>query len=359
MTFDRNMPFNDLPHLPPSSDCETKPILRKTIAANRALAELKSKCRLIPNEFVLLNNLALLEAKASSEIENIFTTHDKLFRADVLNETQLDPVTKEVTRYRQALWNGVEAIRNRPLNTNSLIEIVQTIKQNTSGIRSTPGTKIATPSGEIIYTPPEGESVIRSLLKNLEDFIHADDMIDPLIKMALIHYQFEAIHPFSDGNGRTGRILNIIYLMHVGLLGAPVLFLSGYIIKHRSDYYQRLLNITEVGAWEDWVIYMLDAVEETSIETGNAIDAIEAAIQKAAQLVKENEPGIYSRDLIDLIFKHAYCRIDDLVESRLISTRQTASQYLKKLENLGILEHFKMGRGLIYVNKGLIEILKK
>ena len=261
MTFDKNKPYDDLPLLPPRRDVETKLILKKTIKANKALVELKSKGNIIPNQNILLDTLTLIEAKDSSEIENIFTTHDQLYQISFLGEDKCDPATKEVSRYRHALWHGIKLLKQRPLSTNLFIELVQIIKENNAHIRCTPGTKIANSSGKVIYTPPEGENIIRTKLANLEQFIHKDDDIDPLIKLAIIHYQFEAIHPFSDGNGRVGRIINLLYLLEQGLLETPVLFLSRYFIENRKGYYEGLKNITEKEDWESWILYILDAVE--------------------------------------------------------------------------------------------------
>lgn len=239
MVFSPDKPFNDLPLLPPKAEIETKETLKKTISAGRALAELKGLGETIPNQAILVNSIILQEAKASSEIENIVTTHDALFRAFSANTTQIDSATKEVLRYREALWQGFSSLKSRTLlTTNFFIRIVQAIRANKAGIRNTPGTKVVNAAtGEVVFTPPEGEEIIRNKLKNLEDYIHAEDTIDPLIKLALIHYQFEAIHPFSDGNGRTGRILNILYMTSQHLLDLPVLFLSKYIIEKKSDYY--------------------------------------------------------------------------------------------------------------------------
>ncbi len=235
MTFDPLKPFNNLPLLPPKADVETKAVLRKAIAAGRALAELKGLGETIPNQSMLINTLILQEAKASSEIENIITTNDALFKAFTAASQQFDPATKEVLRYREALWEGYNDLKKKPvLTTNLFIKIVRTIKQTDAGIRNLPGTVIGNQrTGQVIFTPPQGEAIIREKLKNLEDFIHADDELDPLVKLALIHYQFEAIHPFFDGNGRTGRIINILYLVREGLLDLPVLYLSKAIIDRR------------------------------------------------------------------------------------------------------------------------------
>lgn len=267
MSFDRERPYNDLPMLPPPGvELETKSVLKKSIAANRELAELKGAGDVIPNQDILISSIVLQEARLSSEIENIFTTNDEMYRAaspDLF--AAADPHTKEVIRYREALWHGFQRLRERPLTTNLFIELMQLIKQTDDGIRRVPGTKIGNSrTGETIYTPPDGEGRLRDLLGNLETFLHADDGLDPLVKLAAAHYQFEAIHPFTDGNGRTGRIVNILYLVEQGLLELPVLYLSHYIIKNKSAYYDGLRRVTEEGAWEEWILYVLNAIETTA-----------------------------------------------------------------------------------------------
>jgi len=242
MSFNPLKPYNDLPLLPPKVEVETKVVLKKAISAGRTLAELKGLGDTIPNQSMLINTLVLQEARASSAIENIVTTNDALFKAFTAGSPQVDPATKEVLRYREALWEGFNALKKKPiLTSNVFIKIVQIIKQNEQGIRKAAGTVVGNPrTGEVFFTPPKGESIIREKLKNLEEFIHAEDNIDPLIKLALIHYQFEAIHPFYDGNGRTGRIVNILFLVMKGLIELPVIYLSKYIIEHKSEYYRLL-----------------------------------------------------------------------------------------------------------------------
>ena len=236
------------------------------------------------------------------------------------------------------------------------IEIAETIKQQKLGIRRIPGTKIATTHGEVIYTPPEGESVIRDKLANLEKFIHENDAWDPLIKMAIMHYQFEAIHPFIDGNGRTGRIINILFLVENNLLDSPILFLSHYILKNKQAYYEGLKRVTEAGAWENWIFYMLDAIEITAIETLDSITKIRASIEHTQKLVQEKAPKIYSKDLVEIIFQHPYCKIQFLEQAG-IAKRQTASHYLNTLETLGILHSVKSGVERYFINQSLIQIL--
>ncbi len=361
MVFSPDKPFNDLPLLPPKAEIETRAVLKKTIPATRALAELKGLGKTIPNQAILVNSIILQEAKASSEIENIITTHDALFQAFSAKTTQFDPATKEVLRYREALWEGFSSLNDRPLlTTNLFIRIVQTIRANKAGIRNTPGTKVANAAtGEVVFTPPEGEDIIRDKLKNLEDYIHAEDTIDPLVKLALIHYQFEAIHPFSDGNGRTGRILNILYLTSNQLLDLPVLYLSKYIIEHKSDYYRLLRGVTEHQEWDPWILYLLDAVEQTAIHTRDKILAIRELLIKTLEITKERLPSrVYSKDLIELLFHQPYTKAQFLVDAG-IAERKTAANYLKEIEKIGVLQNRKVGRENLYLNKELFEILSK
>jgi Fic family protein len=361
MAFDPLKPYNDLPLLPPSKNIETNAILKKAISAGRALAELKGLGATIPNQAILVNSIILQEAKASSEVENIITTHDALFRAFSAKTSKIDPATKEVLRYREALWLGFNALQKRPLlTTNLFIRIVQTIRGNQAGIRNTPGTKIANAAtGEVVFTPPEGVALIREKLKNLEEYIHEEDGVDPLIKLALIHHQFEAIHPFSDGNGRTGRILNILYLLYKGLLDLPVLYLSKYIIEQKSDYYRHLRSVTQDGEWEAWILYMLEAVEKTALHTRNKIIAIRDLMAETLQFAKENLPArVYSKDLIELLFHQPYTKVQFLVRAG-IAERKTAADYLKALERIGTLQIYRMGKENLYLNKKLFDTLSK
>jgi Fic family protein len=358
MVFDRNRPFNESPLLPPETDLESKAILKKAIAANRELAELKGAGDAIPNQAILVNSIVLQEARLSSEIENIVTTTDALYKATDEDPSKIDHATKEVLRYREALWHGFENLKARPLSTNLFIELVRIIKQTDLGIRKVPGTKIAGNRGDIVYTPPEGESLLRDLLANFESFMHADDGIDPLVKLAVLHYQFEAIHPFTDGNGRTGRIINILYLAERELLKIPVLYLSHFIIQNKTDYYAGLRLVTEKNAWEQWILYMLDAIAATARQTRIKIFRIRDAMNSAQELARTKAPKIYSKDLIELIFEMPYCKIRFL-EQRGLAKRQTAAVYLKTLEDIGLLQSLKVGREVYYLNAPLIAILKE
>lgn len=358
MPFDRNHPYNDLPLLPPAAELETKAVLKQAIAANRVLANLRGLAAQIPNQGVLINSIVLQEARLSSEIENIVTTNDELYRADADPEGKTDPHTKEVLRYRQALNFGFRELANRPLTTNLFIDIVRIIKEVELGVRRVPGTALKNAHGEVIYTPPEGEVIIRDKLSNLEQFIHAEDELDPLVKMAVMHYQFEAIHPFEDGNGRTGRILNLLYLVEHGLLDIPVLFLSRYIIANRAEYYEGLRGVTERQEWEAWVLYMLRAVESTAQQTFDQVTRIRELMEQVREQVQRQAPAIYSKDLIEVIFKQPYTKIQFLVDSG-IAKRQTASTYLQTLASLGLLRPNKQGREMYYINDALFaELLK-
>jgi Fic family protein len=357
--MDRNQPFNDLPLLPPKVEIETTAVLKKAIAANRKLAELKGLVNSIPNQSILINGIVLQEARLSSEIENIVTTNDELYRAAADEKLTADPHAKEILRYRQALWHGYNTIKTKPLSTNLFIEIVKIIKGQDISIRKVPGTKIGNPTnGEIIYTPPEGESVIRDKLSNLEKFIHEEEAIDPLIKLAVMHYQFEAIHPFVDGNGRTGRIINILFLVEKGLLDNPILFLSHYILRTKSAYYEGLRQITEKSEWINWILYILEAIEVTALETQERAQGILTAMEQAKELIQEKARKIYSKDLVEVIFQHPYCKIRFLEEAGL-AKRQTAATYLQALEELGLLQSIKMGSEKYYINKKLVKILSK
>ena len=361
MSFDPNVPYNDLPLLPPSTEIESKEILRKVANAGRALAELKGLGKTIPNQSLLVNSIVLQEAKASSEIENIVTTNDALFKAFTAQTSNVGSSTKEVLRYREALWNGYKQLNKQNiLSTNLFIQLVQIIKKNQAGIRKIPGTNIYNvATNEIIYTPPDGELVIREKLKNLEDYIHSKDDIDPLIKLALIHYQFEAIHPFSDGNGRTGRIINILYLVQQGLLELPVLYLSKFIIDKKNDYYHLIRQVTEQDLWEPWIIYILDAVEETSNFTRDKILEIRDLMNETFELAKEKLPRrVYSKELIEIIFRQPYTKGQFLVDEG-IAERKTAAEYLKELEKVGILSGEKVGKEMLYINTKLYELLSR
>ena len=357
VTFDPQQPFNALPPLPPRDlELETSAVLKKATAAHRPLAELKGAAAALPNPRILVDGIVLQEARSSSEIEQIVTTSDELYRAAAGGTAELDPYTKEVVRYREALWHGCEMLGSRPLSTNLFVGLMRIIKDTDAGIRSVPGVRILGAGGEIVYTPPEGEKLIRDKLGNLEDFLHADDDRDPLVKMAAAHYQFEAIHPFTDGNGRTGRIINILFLIEKGLLDLPVLYLSRYIIEHKGEYYDRLRAVTEQQQWEPWILYMLSAVEESAATTRAQISTIVSLMDETRERIRLDLPKIYSRDLVEVIFEHPYCKINFL-ERAGIAKRQTAAHYLRQLEDLGILRSEKHGRDVYFINTRLMAAL--
>lgn len=358
MTFRPDLPYNDLPPLPPKADVETKAVLKACIAARASIAELRVSGQLIPNQSVLINSIPLLEAQASSEIENIVTTTDRLFRFANESGDRADPATKEALRYRTALHEGFQSLKTRPVSTTTAVAVCRRIKGVDLDIRSTPGTALLNEAtGAVIYTPPEGQEQLRSKLANWERYIHEAEDIDPLIRLAVMHYQFEAIHPFIDGNGRTGRVLNLLYLVDKGLLDIPVLYLSRYIIGNKRAYYDRLLAVTTHGAWEDWILYMLDAVRETSNWSTARIRTIRDLLDQSAERIRRDLPKIYSRELAEIIFVNPYCRISDLVDTG-IAKRQTASAYLKALVENGLLEEVKAGRENLYVNPALLALLR-
>ena len=358
MAFEPTKPYNTLPSLPPQAEIESRAVLKACIEARAALAELKQAGALIPNQAVLINSIPLLEAQASSEIENIVTTTDRLFQFADDREVLADPATKEALRYRTALREGFESLAKHPLSTRTAVEICCTIKGVDMDVRRTPGTALVNErSGGLIYTPPEGEALIRDKLANWEQFLHEAEDIDPLVRMAIGHYQFEAIHPFTDGNGRTGRVLNLLYLVDKGLLDIPVLYLSKAIIEAKQDYYRLLLDVSREGAWEPWLLFMLEAVRSTAHWTTSQIKAILTLIDDTVHRMRRDAPGIYSRELTELIFVQPYCRIGNLVDAG-IAQRQTASVYLKQLVDIGLLKEMKAGREKLFINPQLLHTLR-
>ncbi|MCS3433438.1 protein adenylyltransferase Fic [Klebsiella sp. BIGb0407] len=358
MKWNPEIPYNELPILPPELErVETRSVLKACINARAAIAELKTAGELIPDQSLLINLLPILEAKDSSRIENIVTTSDQLFqyadRADGAN-----PATKEALRYRTALYDSYSHLENYPLCTNAAITICTQLRAVQTDIRKTPGTVLRDQNKNVIYTPPVGEDVIRNLLANWERFIHSDDDLDPLVKMAIAHYQFECIHPFPDGNGRTGRILNILYLIQTGLLSLPILYLSRFILERRDDYYRLLLNVTEKEDWESWILFMLEAVENSSRWTTHKISVVRELMAETTEYVRKQLPKIYTYELVQVLFTQPYCRIDNLVE-RDIAKRQTASIYLKQLVNIGVLEEMEVGREKLYINTRLLRELSQ
>ena len=356
--FNPEVPYNDLPALPPPVDqIETTQILKRCIESRVALAELKQAAELIPNSAVLVNALPLLEARASSEIENIVTTTDKLFEFADIAEDRADAATKEALRYRTALYEGTKMVQRRMLSTDMAIQICSTIKGLELDIRANSGTTLKNRvSGKTIYTPPVGQQLLIEKLNNWAEFMHRNTEFDPLVRMAVQHYQFEAIHPFEDGNGRTGRILNILFLVEHGLLDSPILYLSRYIIQNKADYYRLLSGVTKEQDWAPWILFILDGVEETCTWTTDKIKSIRELMEHTGQFVQKQLPKIYTWELVELLFKQPYCRIGNLVDNG-IAKRQTASVYLKQLCELGVLREVKSGRENIFVHPKYIELL--
>jgi Fic family protein len=356
--WEPEIPYDQIPALPPGVDLESKAILKQCITARAAVAELKQAAELIPNQGMLINTLPLLEARASSEIENIVTTTDRLFQFRQ-NQDQADSATKEALRYSGALLEGFRTLSAHPLNTRTAEEVCSQIKGMAMSVRRVPGTALASDqSGKIIYTPPVGEDRLRNLLANWERFLHETVDLDPLIRMAVAHYQFEAIHPFTDGNGRTGRVLNSLFLIQENLLTLPILYLSRYIIMHKADYYRLLLEVTKEQAWEEWVLFILRGVAETALWTTEKITAIRSLQEQTVNHVRKTLPKIYSRELVDMIFELPYCRIGNLID-REIAARQTASVYLKELVKAGILEERAFGREKLFIHPRLMQLLTR
>jgi|JI9StandDraft_1071089.scaffolds.fasta_scaffold17349_2 Fic family protein len=347
--------------LPPTIDLETKAVLKKVAAANRYLAELKGKAATIPNENILINTLALQEAKDSSAIENIITTHDEVYKAQLFENLFSNASAKEVSRYVDALKQGFKLVRKEKLITHKHILTIQRIlEQNEAGYRRVPGTALINEtSGETVYTPPQDYPTILHLMDNLVDFVNDDTVseLDPLIKMALLHFQFETIHPFYDGNGRTGRILNILYLVQQDLLDLPILYLSRFIIQRKGDYYRLLQEVRDNGHWEDWVIYMLEGIEQTAKQTIFVIGEIRALMQDYKHRIRQQFPKIYNQDLLNNLFKHPYTKIEFVMEDLQV-TRLTATKYLNILVEAGFLKKQKIGVSNFYINEPLFLLLK-
>jgi Fic family protein len=352
------MPFI-LEPLPPIADLESRAILRKAAAAHRYLAELKGVAATIPNESILINTLALQEAKDSSAVENIITTHDDLFRAELFTDLLTSPATKEVQRYASALKKGFALVREQKLLTlRHILAIQQELEQNNAGFRRLPGTVLRNgQTGEVVYTPPQEADMVINLMNNLELFINDDTMldVDPLVKMAVVHYQFESIHPFYDGNGRTGRIINILYLVQKDLLNLPILYLSRYIIQNKAGYYEHLQSVRDQQNWESWILYMLDGVEQTARQTIVLVQAIRDLMQQYKHDLRVRLPKLYSQDLLNNLFRHPYTKIDFLMDDLRV-TRLTATRYLELLTEQGFVNKQKIGRSNYYVNQPLMKL---
>lgn len=351
---------SDLSFLPVPSDLETKAVLRKVVAAHRALAELKGMARTIPNELILINTLVLQEARESSAIENIITTQDEVYRAALLQDDERNLNAKEVLNYSTALRKGYERVREKGfISGNMICDIQAELVHTNAGFRRVPGTIIRNhQTGEIVHTPPQEYERIVQLMANLEAYINnmPPDETDPLVKMAVIHYQFEVIHPFYDGNGRTGRILNVLYLVLNGLLDIPILYLSRYIIRHKAEYYRLLQEVRTEGKWEEWLLYILNGVEQTATETTLLIGKISVLMEEFRQRIQEQEPRMYSKDLIEALFKHPYTKVETL-QRHLKKGDTTVYRYLETLAGHGILQKYKIGRSNFYINVSLYSLL--
>lgn len=337
---------------------ETPEILKKLAASSRKLAELKGVAASIPNQGILINTLGLQEAKDSSEIENIVTTHDELFKDDVLPEAFANPAAKEVTRYRQALRVGFGLVKETGLLTNNhIIQVQAELERNNAGFRKLPGTTLKDGAGQTVYMPPQEPAEIVALMTDLERFMNEGNRFDadPLVKMALIHHQFESIHPFYDGNGRTGRIVNVLYLVKEGLLDIPVLYLSQHVVRTKTRYYELLQTVRMHDAWEEWVLYMLDAVEKTATRTLVTVQFIKAGLMDYKHRIRA-EHKFYSQDLINNLFSHPYTKIE-FVQRDLNVSRMTAARYLDALTESGFLQKQKIGRANYYVNVALNDVL--
>ena len=347
--------------LPPAEELETRAVLKKLPAAHRALAELKGILGTLPDAEILLNTLPLQEAKDSSAVENIITTHDELFRAAVQADAPTTQAAKEVQNYAAALQLGFELIKKHGfLSSNHLVQIQQELEHNQAGYRRLPGTSLKNQqTGAVVYTPPQDYAAILDLMGNLEQYLNDDELsdADPLVKMAVLHFQFESIHPFYDGNGRTGRILNILYLVLKGLLDLPVLYLSRFITQHKADYYYHLQQVRDTGAWEPWLLYLITGVEQTAQETIALINAMRHLMQEARQQLRGYR--FYSQDLLNHLFRYPYTKIE-FVQQELGVSRLTAGTYLNQLAAPGgLLQKHKLGKANYYVNQPLFELLAR
>jgi Fic family protein len=356
-------PTYRLPSLPPPGELETPKVLRATAQAHRHLAELKGRAASIPNQSILIDTLALQEAKASSEIENIVTKQDELFQLGLQPDGPGSPAAKEVASYRDALKRGFDSLHASQglLTNNTILGMFQVLKHTTEGFRATPGTALKNDrSGRIVYVPPQDRREIETAMTALERFINDDAAsdLDPLVKMAVIHHQFESIHPFSDGNGRIGRIINVLYLTRVGLLEIPILYLSQYVTTNKAEYYRLLQAVRDEGDWETWVLYMLRAVAETSVQTLTLIEGMRDLMSSYKRRMRGEHPKLYSQDLLNNLFRHPYTRIE-YVQAELGVTRQTAAKYLDQLAAAGFVEKHQQGRSNYYVNVPLVALFSR
>jgi len=361
ITFDPNIPYNDLPKLPPDFDFDDLEILKKVNKANIALSRLSGEAKSIPNREVLIEPLSFREAIASSEIENIHTTFNEAIQSTYFDEADLKKEQKETQHYREALISGYDLVKkNGFLSTNSFIEIQSVLEPDKQGIRKIPGTQIKNiDTGEVFYTPPVGEDLIRTLLGNFETYFNSfDDDVDPLIKMAVLHYQFESIHPFYDGNGRTGRILMVLHLCLADRLDLPILFISGFINQHRSEYYKLLRDITRNNSWKEWILFILEAVEQQSIKTTESVTGIRLLMQKYREVISSKRPKIYSAELVEYLFSFPFYRQSTLQSKLNIASRNTASKYFSELKDIGLVSEKKYKNEKVYFCPDFHELLK-
>lgn len=346
-------------NLPYEKDLETRAVLKALTTAHQALGQLKGLASSIPRQDILINSLVFQEAKDSSEIENIVTTHDELYKSTLGLERDISPETKEVKNYIAALKRGFDLVRqNRLLTGNHILEIQATLEENNAGFRKLPGTTLKNDrTGEVIYSPPQNADSIVALMQNLEQFINDPEMsdLDPIVKMAIIHFQFESIHPFYDGNGRTGRIINILYLVLQGLMDLPILYLSRYIIQNKNEYYHQLQTVRDQGDWERWLLFMIQGVEITALHTQQKVLRIKQAMMEAKNILRQNYK-FYSQDLLNHLFNHPYTRIEYVQQALRLKSRQTAATYLNQLASDGVLIK-KEGRPNYYINPFLINAL--
>ncbi len=359
--WDKCAPHYQLVKLPPLREkVETIEILRQTNRSATALAELKGIAKTIPNQAILINAIVIQEAKDSSEIENIITSQDELYKALTVNRTNVSAATREVVNYRKAVFHGFNLAKEQGfLRVNDIVSIQQKLVDNTAGIRSTPGTVLKNDkTGEVVYTPPQDKTEILDLLTNFINHFNKQDDLSPLINLAILHYQFESIHPFYDGNGRTGRILNILYLILNELIEVPILYLSSYIINNKPEYYRLLNKTNKTGDWEEWILFMLRAVESTSRDTIIRITNIKNLLDLTIARVQAKAPKVYRKELVELLFEQPYSKIEFVV-NKIGVERKAASRYLKELEEIGVIESQKVGREILYINRELIELLKQ
>lgn len=345
--------------LPLSIELETKSVLKKAADAHRYLAELKGIASNIPNEEILINTLTLQEAKDSSAIENIITTHDELFKAELYTDYVISASTKEVSNYAHALRKGFKLVRkNKILSLNNILDIQNELEKNNAGFRKVPGTALKNNKGETVYTPPQDYPTIFTMMENLEQYINNDELsdVDNLVKMAVIHHQFESIHPFYDGNGRTGRIINVLYLVTKDLLNIPILYLSRYIIRNKNEYYRLLQDVRDNNKWEAWIIFILEGIKQTSKETIFLVENIKNLMNEYKQKIKKELPKLYNQDLINNLFRHPYTKIEFIMEDLNVK-RLTASKYLEQLVEIGLLDKQKLGRNNYYINQKLFKLL--